>query len=309
MKILNISQTDWAKFQWDNCQSLRAVGLICDSVTLEKHSFYSDAEQSATVNIDYIKAVIGDYDIIQFFHDNVNLYTQLLPYFHGKRVFVYHTSSYYRAHSQMVNGIMFDAEKHIACMPEFVAMHPKAIYQVGAVDTEKIKPGDWKQGKELTFAHYPSNSTVKGTAKIIELMANKEVKFKHSTELVSYENQLKRMNECDVYIEMFTEKDGNGSDYGDFGITALEVASMGKAVITNSRQRHENHYANTYGRSFFWSANTEYKFNTIIGNFMRSDNLLQEAKKSARDLVVKYHSYKATGEYFIKNILNGQERV
>jgi hypothetical protein len=302
MKILNISQQDFANFQWDNCGALRSVGLDCDSIVAQKHGFYSEQSEVAKDLWD-IADRIKNYDVIQFFHDNTTLYNLLKRHFGNKKIIAYHTSSYYRKKSTEVNYDMQNAHVHVAAMPEFMAMCPKAIYMVGAVDTDKIKPGDWKPEQKPVFAHYPSNSTVKGTAKINEMMSKISAKYICDMNIVPYAKQLERMSQCDVYIEMFTEKDGNGSPYGDFGITALEAAAMGKVVITNSKQNHENLYVKTYGLSFFYAANSEHKFVNFVRSLNSNKELLEGAMQKARELVVKNHSYKATGEYFLKHIL------
>lgn len=301
MKILNISQTDWANFQYSNMGALRSVGLECDSITMQKHPFYAEQSEVVPCIGDIIKR-IANYDVIQFFHDNVSLFDLLYPAMVGKKVITYHTSSYYRANSAYVNAHMAPvAHKQVCAMPEFMAMCPRGVYMVGAVDTDKIKPGGWVGNERPTFAHYPSNPNVKGTAKIAELMGRTPANFHYSTDTVSYEQQLARMNLCDVYIEMFTEKDGMGSAYGDFGITALEAAAMGKVVITNAN--HDRIYAKIYGSRFYFSFDTEGEFLNFINDFSnRSVDQLKFAKEKILATVIRNHSYKATGEYFLKNV-------
>lgn len=300
MKILNLSQKDWARFQWDNMNALRSVGLECDSITMQRHEFYNEQSEVVPCLGDVIKR-IANYDVIQFFHDNVALFDLLYPAMVGKKVITYHTSSYYRANSAYVNSHMAPvAYKQVCAMPEFMAMCPRGVYMVGAVDTDRIKPGGWIGGERPVFAHYPSNPNVKGTAKIVELMARTSANFHYSTETVSYDRQLQRMNMCDVYIEMFTEFDGMGSAYGDFGITALESAAMGKVVVTNS----SNHtiYEKHYGDRFFYAPKNERGFINTIEVFT-DKRMLNCNPTNSRDLVVKNHSYKATGNYFLKNVL------
>lgn len=302
IKILNISHTDWANFQYDNMMALRSVGLNCDSVTVCQHPFYEN--QSESHDLKNIKEMIRDYDVIQFFHDNVGLYVQLVPYLTGKRVFVYHTSSYYRANFKHVNNVMFEAEKHVACMPEFVHLHPKSIYMVGAIDTEKIKPMGFES--VYKFAHFPSNPKVKGTETIFSAFQELDLssEFCFHTDSVPHKSQLSRIDDCEVYIEMCTEKDNLGSVYGNFGITALEAAALGKIVITQCRDIDV--YLNVYGSCPFDLINSKDKLKRTILSWSNYEaDHLRGQQKSTREWVVKNHSYKATGDYFIKNVLNG----
>lgn len=301
MKIINVSHTDWARFQWDNMNALRSVGIHCDSITLCRHEFYQEQSEIVSDTKEIIRR-IADYDVIQFFHDNLNLFDLLVPAMIGKKIIVYHTSSFYRANADRVNANMNPyVYKIVNAMPEFMGMGARnEVYMVGAVDTDRIKPGGWVPNERPVFAHYPSNANVKGTAKIVELMSRTPANFLYSTDIVGYQDQLARMNMCDVYIEMFTDKDGLGSAYGDFGITALEAAAMGKVVMTNSK--HHSTYFEAYSIPFFWMFNSEAGFLDSI-RMLNTGYHSKEGAQEARELVVKNHSYKATGDYFLKNVL------
>ena len=99
---------------------------------------------------------------------------------------------------------------------------------------------------------------------------------------------------------MFTEKDGLGSPYGNFGITALEAAAMGKPVITNCKDLEV--YNKHYGDAFFISANSENEFLQVV-NELTKKSIAKIISHSTRNLVVKNHSYIATGNYFKNHII------
>jgi hypothetical protein len=305
MKILSICQDDFANFMYDNMKALLSVGLDCDCVKLQKHSFYE--EQAEIVSYESLLHLIASYDIIQFFHDNSSLWSAITPEILDKKVIVYHTSSDYRKNYKVKNQLMKGAWKHIACMPEFVVMCPGSIYMVGAVDTDKLRPREFITGSDIIFGHYPSNPTVKGTAKIIEMMRNIEVHFRYSDDgaIVPHESQLAMMAACDVYIEMFADKDGLGSVYGNFGITALEAGALGRLVVTQCKDIEV--YRKHYGETFFYPVTDENDFLSKIEmlNSM-SENDIKEEQILTRETLVRNHSYKATGNYFIKNVLNGK---
>lgn len=294
MKILSICQDDFANFMYDNMKALRSVGLECDSVKLQKHPFYE--EQSPVMELMDIWNMMDGYDVIQFFHDNVTLFDLINKESLNQRFIVYHTSSYYRANSDLVNRVMANGNGdiiHIACMPEFMAMCLGAVYMVGAVDTSL--------GIEATcnnFAHYPSNSIVKGTAEIERIFYDLDIPLDCSTEILPHKEQLQRISNCRVYVEMFTSKDGLGSAYGNFGITALEAAAMGKPVITNCRD-WEVYFA-AYGKLPFVICNDEAEFRKQVLLFWTGALPRSEEVKGR---VIANHSYKATGNYFLKHVL------
>lgn len=320
MKILNVSQCDWANYQYDNMKALRSVGIECDSVVMQAHPFY-DEQNELMKDVVELYDRMQDYDVIQFFHDNISLYNTILGAFGNKKIIAYHTSSVYRqSHAYINQSTRLHVRHHVCAMPEFMAMCPGAVYMVGAVDTDAIAPNPYnlkvtmnEEGNQLhvtgkayppspiKFAHYPSNSTVKGSEKIYQMMQELDINFSYASYTVPYEEQIKRMQACDVYIEMFTRKDGNGNPYGNFGVTALEAAAMGKVVITNCRDWHV--YSDAYGKLPFVVANDESEFRKQATLFNVSPHLVKQVGEETRKAIVRNHSYKATGEYFLKHVL------
>lgn len=306
MKILNVCDADWANFSYDNMIAMRSVGLECDGVRLQDHVFdYEKTLKKASIGD--MKNMLAEYDVIQFFHDNIHLFRELQPYFGDKKVIAYHTSSYYRKNFEVVNSAMNQyVYRSVNAMPEFMEKGAKnEVYMVGAVDTAELAPKEWKVGPLIKIAHYPSNPKVKGSAKINDLISSIDAPhatYTWSPKQVGYRDQLLRMADCDIYIEMFTDVDGNGMPYGNFGITALEAAAMGKLVVTNCKGII--HYMKAYGRPFFYIADDEEQFRYVLQTMVNAgcDRLL-ELQQQKRTIVHKFHGYQATGEYFLKHVL------
>jgi len=306
MKVLNISQDDWANFAYDNSMALRSVGVEADSVKRNPHVWGYDKE-SVVQDINQTRESIRQYDVIQFFHDSLDLFNEIKDVCADKRLVVYHTSSYYRKNYASIDHIMnIYADKVVCAMPEFMGLcnNRNVIYMVGAVDTDRLSPSS-RTFQHTKFAHYPSNPEVKGTSQINQMMLEMGLmqRFKSSLKAVQYKRHLRRFNDsCNVYIELFSMRDSNGSPYGNFGISALEAASMGKIVVTNCLgiEVYEKHY----GSIKLLIANDKEKFiNTIQYLNGLSINEIEGLQKESREWIVKTHGYKASGEYMLKHIL------
>lgn len=300
MKILNICQDDFANFAYDNMRALRSVGLDCDCIKLQSHSFYK--EQAEVTDLNGVKSLIKNYDIIQFFHDNIGLYREIAVHCLGKRIIAYHTSSVYRRDHTRINAEFdkWNVSTRVACMPEFVAMRPGSIYCVGAVDTDAIQSRNFD--RVYKFAHFPSNPTVKGSQNVYNVLNELGVSFSYNTDIIPHKEQLSRIEDCEIYIEMCTTQDGLGSPYGNFGITALEAAALGKIVITQCKDIDV--YLKAYGDCALELISGPEKLKrTITAWDNYNGDHLKGQQKAVRNWVVKHHSLKATGEYIKKNIL------
>ncbi len=297
MKILNVSFSDYANFSYNNCMALRAAGADCSAIAIRPHSF-GYQKQAAKSNYTIMRSVADDFDIIQIFHSSVDCLNAVHGL--GKKLYVYHTGTVYRQHSEKYNNIFNDkVEKVFVDSPEFMFTGAKnATYIATAIDTDTIRPVT-TNNHPLLFAHYPSRPEVKGTATICELMCEVPgVRFVCDTTILPHEQNLKRISLCDVYVELFSPKQG-GRTYGSFGVTAFEAAAMGKPVITNSV--HHGVYRAAYGQDFMYIANTREEFIREVKLLMNHPRL-DELSKVIRNWIVEKHSYKATGDYILRHL-------
>lgn len=301
MKVLNLSFDDFANFAHENANALRSVGVNCLDLKRMAHPF-SYGTESKVATSERIISEIKKADIVQLFHsDHTWLQT---AYDLGKRVIVYHTGTGYRQNPENCNNIFNSkVERCFTDQCEFIGLGMKnETYIATAIDTEKIIPGDWKTLKPYLVAHYPSNPTVKGTEKIVEMCKSIDgLQFIMSEERLKHDAQLKRMAACDIYIELFNTTQ-HGKPYGCFGVTAFEAAALGKIVITNNI--NEKAYCQQYGDCALVIANTEEAFiSKLTWLNGLSENDLLNLQEQTREWIVKNHSYIATGNK-IKTLLN-----
>lgn len=307
MKLLLFCVDDYANYMYNTYLSFKAVGVECECIKISKHAFGYDKEATVVTQeeaIDKIRAA----DSIHFFHSNVQWWEIIKSQPPGKFKVVYHTGTLYRRDPKGMNEIFAGADITITDQCEFMCLEDNANtwkYLATAVDTEKIKP-EITTEKQFPYviAHYPSNSSNKGTEKVINLMQdainiqtyNTEIRMRFicSTVKVPHAEQLKRMMDCNVYIEMFAPTQ-HGNPYGCYGVTAFEAASMGKIVVTQNI--YPEVYKNAYGCDYpFVICNTEVEFKqkmyALIQEPIEEINRLQE---NTRTWLVSNHSYEATG--------------
>lgn len=295
MKVLNLAECDYANFSHENAKALRSIGIDCEDLVKSKHPF-GYATESKLASIPEMIEAMKTADVIQVMHSHPYLFE--LSKANGKaKIIVYHTGTRYREGYRELETLFKGAT---ACtdQTEFFAINPDLHYIVSPVELE-LAP---LVKDHLRFAHYPSNPEVKGTAKILEMMAQfkNKIDFRIGTKTVDHSQQLQRMANCDVYIELF-KPELNGRPYGCFGVTALEAAAMGRIVVTNNL--YPDVYQKAYGRLPFTIANTEKVFTNVIGNLSKMDlGMVRDMQKQTYEIMRENHSYEATGKRILKVI-------
>jgi len=297
MKIIFCSYDDYSNYAFSLSESLKSVGVNSQSICLVPHPFQyvkSSIVVTRMMMIEQMEAA----DIIIIAHSFPSI-LEMCKHM-GKRLFVIHTGTSYRQNPTGMNEIFNPVcERILFDSPEFdLLIGKERNYVAGAIDTDLIKFSHHKN-TELTFAHYPNKPETKGTVKIQEMMRDFPVKFLCDTTEVSHEENMKRISECDVYIELFAPKQRDKT-YGSFGMTAFEAAAMGKIVITNSM--YQQLYFDSYGESALLIANNEARFKEQV-QFCINSNIIDALKGFTHNWIVEKHSYKSTGNYLIK-VLN-----
>lgn len=296
MKVVSVSSSDWANFSHHYSESLKAVGVDSHSYCLTPHAF-NYPKQSTVVGIDDLKGLTMDADFVVVHHSCA----ELLPHIHHRKLIHYAAGTKYRQEYRHLNQVFKDATTFIA-LPEFQKLTDNFHYVVGAIDTDALSGPLRITGGPPVFGHFPSNPGVKGTHEITSTLAEMGVRYVSSSDRVGYHEQIKRISECDIYVELLANEQG-GKPYGSFGMTALEAAALGKIVITQSNN-DEGLYNQTYGfcgLNFARDRNKLKQQIQALSNY-QGDYLLGQMRVT-RDWVVNNHSYKATGERVLK-ILN-----
>lgn len=297
VKIGLLCSDDYANFQYDIYRSLQEARCDVIANKLTRHIFGYD-NQCSVITPNMIQDAYKDCDVIILIHSC----WQLLEYLPNKLVIPYHTGTPYRQGYDLINT-KFKSPFTLIALPEFQTLAPNPKYLVGAVEIDKpIKP----LGDKLVVGHFPSNPSVKGTEDIVrivrDLQRSNDFEFILSIDRVSHDENLDRMNQCDIYIELLAPQQG-GKPYGSFGISALEAAAMGKIVITQALTDN-GIYNSTYGVNMMNMVSGEQGLRkTLTGLLNYKGDYILGQQQLTRDMMKQHHSYLATGNK-LKSYLN-----
>jgi len=230
MKIVNLCRQDYANYMFTVTKAMKAAGMNVACFKLEEHPF-NYKEEASLIAIGDIQNL--DYDVIQVFHSD----TEFIPLVRESALkIVYHTGTKYRNGWPVFNEL-FTGWQSVACMPEFVK-HDNPRYLGIPLDVSQYTPDYGYKGR---IAHYPSHDETKGT-EVIESLG-----VEVSREKLPHPEHLQRVNECDVYVELYSPT-LYGREYGNFGTSALEAAAMGKIVVS----MYSKEYEKQYGKPPIW---------------------------------------------------------
>lgn len=305
MKVITVCESDWCNVGYNVAKALNTIGVNAQAYKAYPHSF-NYKEHGTVVPKNDLSRKVKDADIVIIMNSNYYC-LELCKYHNKKNVYVYHTGTDYRRnpkqHNEDFNPYITRA---LTDQTEFIGLGMKdECYLFTPIDTNRFCPVGFELKSPMLLAHYPSNPIVKGTDEINKVITKllcdngKIFNYKCSTKKVGHEDQIQRMRDCDVYIELFAPTN-EGNKYGCFGVTAVEAAALGKLVVTNHTTPEV--YEQFYGRRTpFVTPQTISEMYDMINSIVHSKDV-EKRKVASREWAVKYHSFKATGER-LKKIL------
>ncbi len=301
MRVVFVCKNDNANVAYTLQQCLLEVGVNALAIKTKPHKFgYS--KQAIVVNSDEMKKEMEAANAVIFVHSK---FMHVGSDLKGKIIGVFHTGSQYRKETESLNELFNRVGDVTFCGGDVLGLGAKnEVWLQAPVDTKHILPVYSRSvpGK-IIIGHYPSAPN-KGLeyiqAAIKRLRGNFE--FRYSEQTVSWEKNLQRMSECDVYIgEMHLERFGH--KLSAFGISALEAACLGKIVC--NRFLHKPQYEKTFGPCAIHVTNTYKELASTLSSIIRmDDNQILKLKKASRDWVERCHSYAVVGTR-IKKVLEG----
>lgn len=289
MKVVLLARSDYTSLGAEYARSLISVGIDAAMFIQHPHPFNYPNQGKIFKTSKEVLPYIKEATIVHFMHSQNPIPGVDLK---GKKVVVSHTGTAYRKRYKKINRIFNPIVDLTIVGGDLFGKGAKNEHWIpgGVVNVEKLKPVYERSNDVIIVGHFPSKPAVKGSSKIVEIIKNVKgsFEFRYDDRKVPWKDQLKRMAECDIYIERFVENSG-------FGITVLEAAALGKIVFTT--YAFEDKYRETIGEFDIINIKSAEdlieKMEKVIS--LSNDELLNMKKKS-RAWVGKYHSHKAVGE-------------
>ena len=301
--ILFLCDNDWANHMHNMANALRLAGIDCIDVKTVPHGYNYESESQIKLRSE-VNLLIEASDIIVVFHSCINSYTAVLKYkLPSAKIYVFHTGNFYRKKSAWCNRAFNMVYGTLTNHCEFFKLGAKNMqYVERCVDIKDYMAFKHQVNSPIKIAHYPSNPEIKGTDKIVSMMD--EIKgnfdFIYSKEIFTHSENMKRISDCDVYIELFKPQI-EGFEYGHYGYAALEAASCGKIVITQNLNK--DIYEKIYGECPMILVANEKEFKDAILMVSNIEKLaISNFQTKIYTWVKEKHSYRATGER-LKQIL------
>lgn len=258
LKYLLLSSNDYANLSQNYTDALTSIGVTAHNFTLSPHPFLYKS-QAIVVNAAYIQSIFQSYDVVIILHSCPYILSLVKSH---KHLVVVHSGTVYRDNPEIVNE-MFNPLVKRSCTDqvEFMNLGSKDLSYIAPHTTHTRVPK--RNTGKLVIAHYPSNPDVKGTKEIEQMLKpfKDDFDIRIDTTLVSHEENIKRMSEAHIYVELF-KPELNGKEYGAYGVTAFEAAGLGALVVTQNF--HPGVYFETYGKCAFRLANTPEDFHRIF---------------------------------------------
>lgn len=304
IKHLIANNHDYAVFGHNTANALRTVENNVVDLSLHYHRFGYDS-QSKFVREKEMREAMSKSEFIHIMHSDPYILKLALESKHkDSKLIHWATGTRYRQETEKMNNLFNPVvDVSFIALGEFSGLGAKnEVYSVGAIDVRRIKPLKETVSNPVQVYHLPSKPEVKGTSKILEMIdeIDREFDFYYMTDEVPYQEQLENMQKSDIYIELYAPEQ-NGKPYGSWGITALEAAAMGKAVIT--QQYSVDVYEQTYGcQPGLILAHSEAEFKQKLTSLIDSPDLIKKRQEMARKWVSEFHSFEATGKNILKNI-------
>lgn len=293
MRYLLLSTNDYASLSARYADALESVGVTAHAFTLSPHPFLYQ-NQAILVNAAYVKSIYKGYDKVIILHSCPYILSLVRDH---PFLIVGHTGTLYRDNPELSNETFNSFVKcSITDQTEFMHLGAKNLSYIAPHTTYTRVPK--RDTGKLIIGHYPSNADVKGTWQIVQMLEpfRDYYEIRVDTSLIPHEENVKRMQACHIYIELF-KPTLNGKDYGCFGVTAFESAGLGCMTITQNL--HPGVYYEAYGPTCFHLANTKEDFHRILETHktLRAEDyhMIQTP-----DTFYQKHSLHATGHRLIQ---------
>ena len=343
MEVLMLTYNDWSNTGWRFSKCLELLGIEVQIYKGKRHGFgypkqapiHKDIARGliktrfpVVIDAPELKPIVEQAKIVHF---TASTFINTGADLSNKHVIVQHGGTTYRKEPILTNSFFNPITNNtiIQCPDLYGLGANNEVLIYYPVDTSLLKPVfSCSDPNKLIIGHFPSTSKVKGTGVILKVInklrrdnkINNKFKYigvENSANLgrVSWTKHLKRVSKCDILIETLNltqNAAGKHLVFGEWGNQAIEAASLGKIVVTNSLE--VDLYKKEYGDCALNITNTKHDLNIQLRSIIDMNNkALLKKKKETRKWVVRNHSMKATAirlwEKVYCNLFNGKRKL
>lgn len=308
LKVVFVSTSDYAFMGYALAECLKSVGIKAVAASGRYSPLRPLSQQGHVYTRQALEDLVRKTYVIVWMHSVFTRFSSSI--ISGKKCVVFHGGTRYRSKSDSINNL-FNPRVHLSLVQTGELLGRGARNErwlLPPVDTRRIKPHyGFSKDKKLVIGHFtshPKRRKVKGSDLIqstIDSLTRTKWKdyfiFKSikGNKLISWRDNLRRMEECDIYIESLSQAEPRNRNRHDWSVQALEACALGCITITNFL--FERKYRRMYGEHGLLVANSGDELRKILISLFRKDrDELLALKKKAREWVEEQHSYEVVGE-------------
>ena len=304
--VLIVAKHDWSNVGYSFQKALEAVGVRAKAIKAFPHSFEYPEQAEVITDVSSVKGLFDEAKAILWMHSRADFRPPGFDYSKKFNV-VFHGGSPYRRNPAGVNSVF-----NPFCRATII--QTGNLLDLGAVNEHWIMPPvdvDVLPTRKMlnhppTIGHYPRLPELKGTETINQVVYgllndpkyDGDFDYLHDVEPIDWDTNIKRMANCDIYVESQMYVDQAGNPVMEFGVTAMEAAGLGCAVATVFRSK--GRYEDTFGPCPIIACNSQDELRSELGHLLRGHkNKLVSLRRKTRAWVEDYHSYPATGKQLL----------
>ena len=311
---------DEAPYLFSNAKEIQNKSIIAISEHVPMYHYKIN-------NIKYIEIIKKYIESAKIIYFHAETFIELNNYNYNKKIITGVSGHPYRRrpkeYSTFFNKFIYGSLIQCPDLLNLGLKNEHLIYY--GVDTDNITPYSLNNNNTiLKIGHFPSNPETKGSPDImnaIDFIVKKypnkfiynglNINSNNPNHEKTWENNLKRMGECDIYIETCKPylnaysvfKEYNNTKFGEWGNTCLEASALGCIVITNSLTK--DYYMENYTKDYPLLIANSYE--EIIKqleylNKLTPDEIIK-LKQQYREWVEKNHSLYMTGKRFNEKLI------
>lgn len=308
---------DFGNVGFEFQESLRRVGIIANGLKHVTHGIIYPEHMNKIVHDAELVGAVNSASHILYLQSTKPAMDATPMNRGSKKLFLFVGDQGYRRHPERILAYYKHLSKVFYQGSDLKgkSTYPEA-WLLPAINTEVLKTkqdvSHMSHNSPIKIAHYPRNPKEKGSKVINKVMERLKTDSALSNKFsYSYSEQwekiwidnMARLDQCDIYIEQqaYTIKSGEEErPLNEFGVTALEAASLSKIVITCFGSF--NDYKIDFGnRSEIIPSGSEETLEITLRRLLDfSADKLIEKRINTREWVHSFHGREATGRRLSK---------